>query len=86
MMCGPPATTTGWRSPGLIHTANFTGILTITTLNIYYIFGNYVNSTYCDMSLEHGKLDFECYILYYSYYTIPTILFIMYSYTLINYL
>jgi hypothetical protein len=39
-MCGWPANSNGWRELGLIHTANFTGLLTLSSDKIYYVFGD----------------------------------------------
>lgn len=39
-MCGPPANTTGWRNPGLIHSAEFTGMNALANQKLFYIFGD----------------------------------------------
>jgi hypothetical protein len=39
-MCGWPANSTGWRDLGLIHSANFEGLLTLESEIVYYIFGD----------------------------------------------
>ncbi len=39
-LCGPPANTTGWRNPGLIHTASFKGMTALAGQKVYYTFGD----------------------------------------------
>jgi hypothetical protein len=39
-LCGTPANGVGWRDLGLIHTANFTGMLALSTQKLFYIFGD----------------------------------------------
>lgn len=39
-MCGAPASTVGWRDPGLIHTAELFGLKAHATKTVYYVFGD----------------------------------------------
>lgn len=39
-MCGSPANATGWRNPGLIHSAEFTGMNELANQKLYYVFGD----------------------------------------------
>lgn len=39
-LCGAPATTIGWFDLGLIHQANFSGMVELAGTTIYYIFGD----------------------------------------------
>lgn len=39
-MCGEPANTIGWRELGLIHHANFSGMLALSDSKIFYTFGD----------------------------------------------
>lgn len=39
-MCGAPANTTGWRDPGLIHSALLQGVDKYASQRLYYIFGD----------------------------------------------
>lgn len=49
-MCGGVAVGFGWRDLGLIHTANFTGLvdLNLANTNISYIFGDALTNDYSD--------------------------------------
>jgi len=39
-MCGAPANSTGWRELGLIHRSDFSGMLELSSQQLYYIFGD----------------------------------------------
>lgn len=45
-MCGAPATTIGYRDLGLVHTANFDGMLALSSKKVYYRFGDEATSDY----------------------------------------
>lgn len=45
-MCGAPANTTGWRDPGLIHSALMQGLDKYAAQRLYYIFGDDVTNDY----------------------------------------
>jgi hypothetical protein len=45
-MCGPPASTYGWRDLGQIHTANFEGMIELANTVVYYMFGDQASNTW----------------------------------------
>jgi len=52
-MCGGVANSTGWRDPGLVHTAQLVGMEALATRKVYYRFGDAATSDY---SPEHTLL------------------------------
>jgi hypothetical protein len=45
-MCGGVANSTGWRDMGLIHTAVLKGMIKLSGLKIYYVFGDEESNHY----------------------------------------
>lgn len=52
-MCGAPANTTGWRELGLIHQANFEGMVELSSELVYYIFGDEETNDYSSEYILH---------------------------------
>ncbi len=52
-MCGSPAKMRGWRDLGLLHTANFTGMLAHSSSVIYYVFGDLNTNDFSEEMVLH---------------------------------